>query len=146
MTKKMAALTAGGLLLLAGGCVLLVLAAPWGESSATAKKHFCNSLDNLATTVTNYQGLDVSTASNDQLNQAADDIYGAWDDVVNDANDWANAYDNPLSNAYDNLYWAIQDLPDDQTIAEDYADLQDELAAFPGAFHETFDGSGCPAS
>jgi hypothetical protein len=63
--------------------------------------------------------------------------------VVDDANDWVNAYDNPLTQAYDDLYGAIDALPGDNTVAEDIQDLQPELSAFPEAFHETFDGSGC---
>jgi hypothetical protein len=140
--KRIVALSGAGLAAVAT-CVVLVLAVGWGESSAEAKQDFCNSLDNLATTVMNYQGLDVRTATNDELDAAGDDIYGAWDEVVNDAEDWANAYDNPLAEAYDDLYWAIQDLPGEQTVAEDLEDLEPELQAFPEAFHETFDGSGC---
>ena len=120
-----------------------LLIAFWPENSATAKRNFCNSLSNLSSTVMSYQGLNPATATNDQLDSAADDISSAWNDVVDNANDWANAYDNPLGNAYDDLYWAIQALPSDNTIAEDLNDLEPELSAFPNAFHETFDGSGC---
>ena len=126
------------------GLVIVVAALAFrGESSAQAKSDFCNSLDNFSSTVMSYEGLNPATATNDEIDAAYDDIYGAYDEVVNDAEDWANAYDNPLNEAYDDLYWAIQDLPGDNTVAEDLNDLEDELAAFPGAFHETFDGSGC---
>ncbi len=125
----------------------IVLAFTWpGESSATAKRHFCDSLSNLSSTVMNYEGMNPATATNDELQGAADDIAGAWDRVVNDANDWANAYDNPLTGAYNDLYYAIQDLPGDNTIARDLQALQPELSAFPQAYQETFDGSGCATS
>ena len=90
-----------------------------------------------------YQGLNPATATNEELDNAYDDITSAYDQVVQDAEDWANAYDNPLGEAYDNLYWAAQDLPDDYTVARDLSALSDELSVFPQAFHETFDGSGC---
>jgi hypothetical protein len=125
------------------GVIAALTVALWPENAATAKKNFCNSLDNLSTTVMNYQGLDTRTATNDELDAAYDDISSAWDDVVDDANDWANAYDNPLNEAYNDLYWAVQDLPGDNTVAQDLEDLQPELSAFPEAFHETFDRSGC---
>ena len=125
------------------GAIAALAVALWPESSATAKKNFCNSLSNLSTTVMNYQGLDPRTATNDELDAAANDISDAYSQVADDADDWANAYDNPLANAYDDLYWAIQDLPGDNTIAQDLEDLQPELSAFPQAFHDTFDGSGC---
>ena len=47
---------------------------------------------------------------------------------------WANAYDNELAGAYDDLYWEIQSLPGDYTIAENLAAVEDELSAFPEAY------------
>ena len=123
--------------------LVLVVSAFGSQSSESAKKDFCNSLSELSSTVMSYQGLDPRAATNDELDAAADDIYDAYDQVVEDAEDWANAYDNPLGEAYDDLYWAIQGLPGDNTVSEDLADLEDELSAFPSAYHETFDGSGC---
>jgi hypothetical protein len=131
-----------GAILLAGATAGLLVAF-WPESSATAKKNFCSSRNNLSSTVMSYQGLDPTKATNDQIDSAYDDITSAWNQVADDADDWANAYDNPLAEAYDDLYWAIQDLPGDNTLAQDLNDLQPELSAFPAAFHETFDGSGC---
>ena len=129
-------------LITAAAAVALALAA-WPESSAEAKSNYCDSLRNLSSTVMSYQGLDPRTATSDQLETASSDVTDAWNRVVDDANDWANAYDNPLGNAYDDLYWAYQGLPDDQTVPEDVNDLEPELSAFPDAFRETFDGSGC---
>ena len=125
------------------GAVAAAAIALWPEDSATAKKNFCSSLTNLSSTVMTYQGMNPATATNDQLDSAADDITDAWNAVVDDANDWANAYDNPLGEAYDDLYNAINTLPGDNTVAEDIEDLQPELSAFPQAYQETFDGSGC---
>ena len=144
INMKTLAWIAGGVA--AAGLVVALAFALRGPSSEQAKQDFCDSLTNLSTTVMNYQGLNPLTATNEELDSAYDDIAGAYDQVVEDADDWANAYDNPLNEAYDDLYWAAQDLPDDYTIAEDVASLEDELAAFPNAFHETFDGSGCSTS
>jgi hypothetical protein len=128
---------------IAGACLLGLTVAACGESSATAKRNFCDSLSSLSSTVMNYQGLDPATATNAELENAADDIAGAWDDVVDDANDWANADDNALTEAYNNLYDGIQALPEDNTISEDIDALEPQLSAFPSAYRETFDGSGC---
>jgi hypothetical protein len=138
---KVIAAVAGGAAAI--GLLVALAFALRGPSSEQAKQDYCDSLRNLSSTVMSYQGLDVRTATNDELDSAYNDIADAYDQVVQDAEDWANAYDNPLAEAYDNLYWAAQDLPDDYTVSQDLASLQDELAAFPGAFHETFDGSGC---
>ena len=142
--KTKIVLVAGASALVAG---LVLLVTAWvGPSSAEAKKDFCNSLSNLSSTVMQYQGLNPATATNEELNNAADDIYDAYDQVVEDAEDWANAYDNPLNEAYNDLYWEVQSLPSDYTVAEHLAEVEDELAAFPQAFTETFDGSGCTNS
>ena len=141
--KKVAA-AVGGVALVA---LVVALAVAWrGPSSAQAKEDYCNSLRNLSSTVMSYQGLNPATATNEELDNAYGDITSAYDQVEQDAEDWANAYDNPLGEAYDNLYWAAQDLPDDYTAAQDLDALSDELSAFPQAFHETFDGSGCSST
>ena len=128
----------------AAAAAIALLATAWtGESSATAKQNFCTSLSDFSGTVMNYQGLNPATATNDQLEDAADDINDSWDDVVDDANDWANAYDNPLTGAYNDLYYAIQDVPGDYTVAQTINEVQPELEAIPSAYAETFDGSGC---
>jgi len=143
MKKKIAYVT-GASALLAG---LILLVSAWvGPSSAEAKKDFCNSLNNLSSTVMQYQGLDPRTATNEELENAYDDVAGAYDQVIDDANDWANAYDNPLNEAYNDLYWEVQSLPSDYTVSEDLNAVSDELAAFPQAFADTFDGSGCTNS
>src|SRR6266487_1838550 len=102
-----------------------------GESSATAKGNFCSSLDNLSGTVMNYEGLNPVTATNDELDSAVvDHVVPRVSDVVGGANDWGNADDNALTSAYDDLYWAIQGLPGDYTVAQDLDALQPELSAF----------------
>ena len=141
INMKMLAVIAGGVA--AAGLVVALAFALRGPSSEQAKQDYCDSLRNLSSTVMSYQGLNPATATNEELDAAYDDITGAYDQVVQDAEDWANAYDNPLGEAYDDLYWEVQYLPEDYTAAEDLAAVEDELAAFPGAFHETFDGSGC---
>jgi hypothetical protein len=141
LSIKMIAAVAGGAAAI--GLLIALAFALRGPSSEQAKQDYCDSLRNLSSTVMSYQGLDPRTATNEELDNAYDDIAGAYDQVVRDAEDWANAYDNPLAEAYDNLYWAAQDLPEDYTVGEDLTSLDDELSAFPGAFHETFDGSGC---
>jgi hypothetical protein len=121
-----------------------ILAVAWSfESSDEAKADFCGSLNSLSSTVMSYEGLDPRTTTNEELDSAADDIEDAWNEVVDDAEDWANAYDNPLNEAYNDLYWEVQVIPGDYTVAESLEMVDDELEAFPQAFSETFDGSGC---
>jgi hypothetical protein len=130
--------------LILGACMLgLLVAACGGESSETAKKNFCTSLSDLSSTVMSYEGLDPATATNDELDSAADDIADAWNEVVDEGYDWAYADDNALTEAYDDLYDAIQDVPGDYTVSQSLDALEPQLSAFPQAYSDTFDGSGC---
>ena len=145
MTKsKIAAAVAIGALLV--GCLTAVAYASDPENAAEAKQDFCQSLTELSSTVMSYEGLDPLTATNDELDAAADDIESAWDEVRDDADDWANAYDNELAQAYDELWWEIQSLPGDYTLAENLEEIEDELSEFPEAYRATFDGTGCTAA
>ena len=140
--KKMVALVTGATVL-ATLFVMLGVAAFDGQSTEEAKAEFCQSLTDLSSTVMSYEGLDPVTATNDERETAADDIADAWDEVVDEAYDWTYAEDNALVAAYDDLYSAIDDIPGDYTIAQSIEAVQPELSAFPQAYAETFDGSGC---
>jgi hypothetical protein len=143
VTTKIAAVL-GGLLVAAS---FVALAVAWtGESTDEAKADFCDSLTELSSTVMSYGGLDPRTATVSELEEAEADVDAAWDEVVDDAYDWVYAYDNPLNEAYDDLYYAIEDLPGDYTVAQSLDALEDELEAIPQAYQETFDGSGCDHS
>jgi hypothetical protein len=140
--KKTIAIVLGSLTL-GLGVVGIAVAAYDTESSDEAKADFCESLTDLSSTVMSYEGIDLRTATNDELDAAAGDIEESWDEVVDDAEDWAYADDNELYDAYSDLYWAIDGLDGDNTRADNVEDLEDELSAFPEAFRATFDGSGC---
>jgi hypothetical protein len=134
--------------LLAGASILAVLGLGLaftygGQSTEEAKQEFCDSLTDLSSTVMKYEGLNPATATNDELEAAADDIDDAWDEVVDEAYDWTWAEDNQLVEAYDDLYDAMDSLPGDYTVAQSIEALQPELSAFPQAYSATFDGSGC---
>ena len=140
MRTIIAVTLAGGAL--AGGAAVTVNALAF-EDVDSAKADVCTSLDELRTTIVSYQGLNPLTATNDQLDAAYDDIAGEVDDLDEELDEWVNAYDNPLTDAYWDLSDAVADLDGDNTARENLIDLQDELAAYPAAFQETFDGSGC---
>lgn len=127
---------------LAGGTVVTVNAIGF-EDADSAKQDLCVAFGDLETTVASYQGLDPRAATNDQLDTAYDDITGALEKVDEEGDEWVNAYDNELTDAYWDLYYAVEDLDGGNTAADNMADLEDELAAFPAAFQATFDGSGC---
>ena len=140
MRTIIAVTLAGGAL--AGGAAVTVNALAW-EDAESAKADVCQSLDDLRTTIVSYQDVNPLTATNDEMDQAYDDISGAVDDLDEELDEWVNAYDTPLTEAYWDLYYAVEDLDGDNTVQDDLIELEDELKAYPDAFQETFDGSGC---
>ena len=58
----------------------------------------------------NCEGLNPLT-TNDEIASAGNDIYNAWNNVVDKANDWANANDNGVTKAHNHLDNAINALP-----------------------------------
>lgn len=127
---------------LAGGTVGLTYAF-WPEDAATAKADFCDSAKDFASTVNSYQGLNPATATNEQIDTAYDDIESAYDEMIEQGNEWVNAYDNDLTDWYYEMDDAVASLPSDNTASENLDDLQPTLSEFPAAFQATFDGSGC---
>lgn len=126
-----------------GAAALVLLMSACGQSTDEAKTDFCDSLDEFSSSAMSYQGLDPRTATNSELDAAADDLDSAWDEVQEDAVDFYYADDNELTDAYNDLYDAAGSLPADNTASENLDDLAPELEAIPGAFWNTFDGSGC---
>jgi hypothetical protein len=129
-----------------GTVAIVVLAAAWtGESTSEAKADVCDSLAEVSSAYTTYAALDSRTATIGELDEAEDSLEQAWENLVYDAEDWVYADDNVLTEAYDDLYYAYEDLPDDFTVAQSIDALDDELEAIPPAYVEAFDGSGCAA-
>jgi hypothetical protein len=128
---------------LVAGLVTCAFVTLRGEDSESAKADFCASLGDFSGAVQTYDTLDPQTTTNDEYESAYDDLEDSWNELVSEADDWASAYDNELTDAYWDLYYAVEDLPGDNTMAENIDQLQPELNAFPDAFQATFDGTGC---
>jgi hypothetical protein len=124
------------------GTMGVMVAACGGESTAEAKDNFCASMSDFSSAYVSYEGLD-ATATNDQYDDAYTDLDDAWDQLVEDAEDFAEADDNELTAAVNDLYNAAIALPGDYTASQNFEALQDEIQALPSAYKATFDGSGC---
>ena len=109
-----------------------------GQSTATAKRNFCDSLSSLSSTVTAYHRLGPRT-TNDQIKRETKNVENAWNKVDSAASDWARTSGNATAQAYKNLGHAVAALPGNDTIAQD----MQTLSAFPRAYKQAFNGSGC---
>jgi hypothetical protein len=121
----------------------VMVAACGGESTAEAKDSFCTSLSDFSSAYVSYEGLNPATATNDEYDDAYDELDQSWDRLVQDAEDFAEADDNELTAAVDDLYDAAVALPGDNTARQNIEALSDEIQALPSAYKATFDGSGC---
>jgi hypothetical protein len=145
MTKsKLAVLIAIGAVVVGGFAAIAYADDP--ERSEEAKADLCESLSDLSSTVMVYGELDPQTATDDQLHRAVLDIDDAWNEVVDDAYDWANADDNELDKVLDDLYWDIQLVSGDNPTAESLEAVEDELSALAEAYRDMIDGSGCSST
>jgi hypothetical protein len=136
------------LVLAVAAVALIVVVAGCGgdsESQASAEESLCASLSDFAASVVRLQGLTVQTASTDDFEAAADDVSEAWDAVVADAEDVAEADTSALESSYNDLEGAIEDAPDDVPVAEAVGTLQEEVAAVAASYREMFNGLNCPA-
>ena len=130
---------------LAACAAVLGLAACGGgkESPETAKANLCTSLNNLAGTVVDLQGMSPLTSSKDDYTAATDKIKDAWNDVATDAKDLKNAETGQLGSAYDDLQDSVQNLPTDVPLVEAVKSLGPDLAALASAWSSTVNGLGC---
>jgi hypothetical protein len=116
-----------------------------GDDEDTVHEDFCASVDTFATTVQDYTTLDPNTATTDEIREASDAIDEAYDEMLDQGNEWVNAYDNELTDAYWNLFYAVEDLPGDNTVSQNVDEFEWYLSELPAAYQETFDGS-CAAA
>src|SRR5882762_10004376 len=94
LSLKRTVVALAGVGALAAVIALLVGVHGGGESAATAKQNFCNSLSSLSSTVTKFEGLNRRTTSNDQIEHAAKNINDAWSKVGGAARNWARTSGN----------------------------------------------------
>jgi hypothetical protein len=113
------------------------------ESQQEAVGKLCTSLDDFAASVVGLQGLSLGSSSRDDVEQAADDIQDAWDQVVEDAKDVKTASTADLEAAYDDLKQAVQDRPADEPMTDVIAGLTPKVTAFAQAWKDMADGLSC---
>ena len=70
-------------------------------------------------------------------------IDAAWDDVAAAAADVSEADEAALETAWGELSSSLQDIPEDQPIADVLGDLQATADDVRGVYQEMADGSGC---
>jgi len=131
----------GGIVLV--GVAGLLVGCDDDESQAAAEDNLCASLTSFSATVVNLQGLDPTTASQDDYEAAVQEVQKAGNAVREDAEDVAEADTTALESAVDDLEAAAQDVPDDIPVTDALSSLQPEVQAVAQTWKETFDTLDC---
>ena len=113
------------------------------QSQASAEGDLCASLDAFGESLQAFEDLDPATASIDDVEAARGDIDAAWDDVAAAAADVSEADEAALETAWGDLSDSLENIPEDQPIADVLGDLQSTAADVRGVYQEMADGSGC---
>jgi hypothetical protein len=113
------------------------------QSQASAEADLCGSLTALGDSLQAFQDLDPATASADDVEAARADIDAAWDDVAASAAEVSGADEAALETAWGALADDLQNIPQDEPIADVLAGLQATADDVRGVYQEMADGSGC---
>jgi hypothetical protein len=116
-------------------------AAPSNQADAEAQ--LCTSIDAFGASVTAMTELDPATASIDDVQAAKATAQTAWDQVKTSAAAIAEADEAALEAAWTGLAASVDDIPQDQPIADVVAGVKTSAAAIPAAVTEMKNGVGC---
>jgi hypothetical protein len=95
-----------------------VLGSRGEETQAQAQQNLCSSLASLSTATKDLTGLDPSTASKSDYEDAVSEVQGDWDDVADDAQDLASINTSMLDSAWDSFTQAVQAVPSDASASD----------------------------
>jgi hypothetical protein len=113
------------------------------QSQASAEADLCASLDAFGVALQDFQDLDPASASTDDVEAAREDIDAALEDVTAAASGVSEADEAALETAWGELADDLENIPDDEAIADVLAGLQATAGEVRGVYQEMLDGSGC---
>jgi hypothetical protein len=122
--------------------VAVALAACTQEQSQ-ASADLCASLDVFGVALQDFQDLDPASASVEDVEAAREDIDAALEDVTAAASGVSEADEAALETAWGELADDLENIPDDEAIADVLAGLQATAGEVRGVYQEMLDGSGC---
>ena len=113
------------------------------QSQASAEADLCASLDAFGVALQDFQDLDPASASVEDVEAAREDIDAALEDVTAAASGVSEADEAALETAWGELADDLENIPDDEAIADVLAGLQATAGEVRGVYQEMLDGSGC---
>jgi hypothetical protein len=114
-----------------------------GSSASGANSQFCTDLNDLAVSIIALQGIDLGSASQDQLDAAAHRVERQWSQVKQSATALKDSSLDALKQAGDDLAASVALLTDVDEMAEGTVSISGRLTTFAGAFAKAADDKNC---
>ena len=124
------------------GIPLLMLASCAEPSVSDAQATYCQELTNLELAVVNFQSLSADSTVKD-LKQAQEQVRSAFAAVKQAASTLEDAKVEQLEQSQQNLEKAVNDIPDDATLAEGLSSVSDKVGSVSEARQELFSSANC---
>jgi outer membrane murein-binding lipoprotein Lpp len=130
-------------ILVLGAAILLLCAAGCTQPSPEeAEAQLCADLDELETALQELESLD-DTATIGEVRAAEENVTSAWNNVRSSAQARGDVNVDQLEAAYTDLDNAVNDLPEDITVAEARTQLQPQIDAVKQAWQQVFSSANC---
>ena len=126
------------------GIPFLMLASCAQTSVSDAQAAYCQELANLELAIVNFQGLSADSTVKD-LKQAQEQVRSAFTAVKQAASNLEDAKVEQLEQSQQNLEKAVNDVPDDSTLATALKSVSDQVGSVSKARQELFSSANCPA-
>ncbi len=126
------------------GIPLLMLASCAETSVSDAQAEYCTELAKLEQAVANLRGISANSTVKD-LKQAQQDVRSALANVKQAASKLKEAKVEQLETSQQNLEKAVNDIPDDSTIAEALTSITDRVKSFSDTRQQLFSLANCNA-
>ena len=124
------------------GVPFVMLASCAEPSVSDAQATYCQELAHLKTAIVNFQGLSADSTVKD-LKQAQEQVRSAFAAVKQAASTLEDAKVEQLEQSQQNLEKAVNDIPDDATLAEGLSSVSDKVGSVSEARQELFSSANC---
>ena len=116
------------------------------DQQATASAALCSSLDSLESSVQTLTSFDPSTMTKDDFSNDVSAVQSAWSDVTQAAGNAKSSTMTSLEDAYDQWQSRIQNLPDSNTVQQNYQEIQGATRQLSSSVQSTITTLKCSTS
>ena len=134
----------GWIFTLAGaGVVLAVVIGLLGQSQAVAEGRFCDSLDELSSSVQSLTSLDASSATQDDFQSDVSAVQSAWSDVKSDAQSLSSVNMSSLDSAWSDFESAVKSVPSSASVSDAEQTISDSAKGLESTVQSNVQSYDC---